>query len=208
MIAISENLLVFNEQLYDENVRETQRIILNDNNMPLSNEEKQKINEEEKIRAKAQNKYKSRPLVLAFVIVIIVILIVIGLSSTKNNTNETSTSNQEENSNQQVEEVATEFVEIFSLSGDGNRDSESFNTTGGNIKMVAITSGSTAVGSYSSISLESESDEYLSGARLSISTDGSESGNGETIIRNVDAGSYYISVISGIDWEVTVYELK
>ena len=73
--------------------------------------------------------------------------------------------------------------------------------------MVARTWGS-RVGSISFIELKSDAGKYLSGATLSISTESVEDGYGETITRNVDKGNYYISVISGIEWEVKVYELK
>ena len=100
-----------------------------------------------------------------------------------------------------------QYKEIFTLKGKGNSNSESFSTSGGNLKVTARTTGST-VGSFSGIELKSDAGSYLENASLNISTEGSEAGTGETIIRNAKAGTYYISVISGVNWEVHVYEEK
>lgn len=108
-------------------------------------------------------------------------------------------------SNAASDQTPKEWVQIFTLKGKGNNSTDSFDTIGGRLKLVAKTSGS-RVGSFSGISLKSDSGEYLSGAQLNISTDDNEPGTGETIIRDARAGSYYVSVISGVDWEVAVYE--
>lgn len=103
---------------------------------------------------------------------------------------------------------ANEYVEIVSFTGKGNQNTESFNINSNKAKITARTWGVTGSGSYSSISLESETQRYLSGASLSISTRSHEEGLGETIVRDLDKGAYYISVISGINWEVKVYEFR
>ena len=103
-------------------------------------------------------------------------------------------------------QVPKEWVRIFTLKGNGNQNSESFATTGGNLKLVAKTSSDGRSITYSAISIESDSGKYLSGADLSIMTEVGKNGAGNTIVRNATAGSYYVSVISGVDWEVTVYE--
>lgn len=150
------------------------------------------------------------------IVLIIVILSIIGYVSIQNNkkTNTSTTVVNQQNinnvntvTNSVSNTVIKEYKEIFSLTDKGNRDSESFSTTGGKIKLVAQTTGGT-VGSFSSIELKSENGEYLSGASLNISTEGTEPGNGETIIRNAEAGEYFISVISGINWDVKVFEEK
>ncbi|MCU0660176.1 MAG: hypothetical protein MUD00_00985 [Candidatus Pacebacteria bacterium] len=98
------------------------------------------------------------------------------------------------------------FTEVYSLKGKGNQDSESFNITGKKVRVTATTTGST-VGSFSSISLEKENGGYI-GPGLSISTEGSEQGEGQTTYRNIAPGRYYIRVISGINWEVKVEEIN
>lgn len=102
-----------------------------------------------------------------------------------------------------------QYVEIYSTSGSGNRDTESFTTTGGKLKMVArVYNAHIGIGSFSSIELRSESGGFLSGADLDLATDKNEAEKtGETIIR-APAGQYYISAISGISWEVHIYEEK
>ena len=94
------------------------------------------------------------------------------------------------------------WTEVVTLKGSGNQDTESFNITGKKIRITATTTGS-SVGSYSGIRLEKENGGYT-GPGLSISTEGSEAGTGQTTYRNVDPGRYYIQVISGINWVVTV----
>jgi hypothetical protein len=103
--------------------------------------------------------------------------------------------------------VSKTYQEIFSVKGKGNSNSETFATTGGKLKIVARTWGG-KVGTYSAIALESEDGRYLSNASLSISTSGSDEGKGETIIRDAKAGTYFISAISGVEWEVHVFEEK
>lgn len=105
-----------------------------------------------------------------------------------------------------AEDVVYEYVEVARFSGTGNSDTESFSLTGTKVKMVGKTSGATpGIGSYSGIDLESEAGNYISGADLTLSTDDAEI-EAETIIRDIDAGQYFVSVISGVDWEVVIYE--
>lgn len=99
------------------------------------------------------------------------------------------------------------FEEIFSATGKGNSNTDSFVSSGGRLKMVARTWGA-RVGSYSAFELKAENSKWLQNASINVSTDGTEEGNGETIIRGADSGSYYVQVISGVNWEIKVYEEK
>ncbi len=102
-----------------------------------------------------------------------------------------------------------EYKEIFSQKGKGNSNTESFAVSGGKIKVAAQTSGGMAgIGSYSGIELKNDVGGFLSNASLNISTKGSEVGTGETIIRDAESGKYFIQVISGVKWEVHVFEEK
>ena len=91
------------------------------------------------------------------------------------------------------------------FSGKGNKNTDSFFIKGDKVKITARTWNSYGFGSYSAVDLKKDNKAYI-GTGLSISTQGSEDGNGETIYRNLKSGDYYISVISGIDWEVNVEE--
>ena len=76
------------------------------------------------------------------------------------------------------------------------------------VKIEAKTWGA-SVGSFSSFSLESDSGRRVRGGSMTISTKGSERGESSTTIRNLQSGSYYyIRAISGINWEVKVYEYR
>ena len=102
--------------------------------------------------------------------------------------------------------VSESWHQVTSFSGKGNQDTDSFYIKGDKVKITATTCcGSTQYGTFSAVDLESEDGGYL-GAGLMISTDGSEEGYGETTYRNLDIGEYYISVITGVDWEVEVEE--
>ena len=96
--------------------------------------------------------------------------------------------------------------EIQTFKGKGNQNTSSFQITGNSVRIKAVTSGG-HVGTYSAFDLEKETGGYL-GAGLSISTDGAENGTGETIYRNIKAGSYYLSVITGVSWNVIVEEYR
>ena len=104
----------------------------------------------------------------------------------------------------QQEEV---FTEIYSLKGKGNQDSESFNITGKKVRVTATTTGGSSIGTFSGVSLEKEDGGYT-GPGLSISTDGYEQGHGQTTYRSLTPGRYYIQVISGVNWEVTVEQVN
>ncbi len=102
------------------------------------------------------------------------------------------------------------YKELITLKGKGNSDTESFEITSSKVKIVARTDSS-VVGSYSSIELQSEDGDdmlntelFIKGLR--ISGEAGKEGYGETILRDLPDGKYYISVISGIGWEVTIYE--
>ena len=101
----------------------------------------------------------------------------------------------------------TGYRKVITLSGESTKDTESFTLSAGKVKMVARTwGGADEVGSWTSIELESEDRRFLSGADLVVETKGSEQGRNETIVRNVKAGRYYVSVKSGVSWEVTIYQ--
>jgi predicted PurR-regulated permease PerM len=96
--------------------------------------------------------------------------------------------------------------EVQRFSGKGNQDTAAFSIAGDQVRLSATTRGGTAgIGTFSGISLESESGGFL-GAGLSISTEGAEEGRGETIYRKLKPGKYYVSIISGVNWEVKVEE--
>lgn len=99
------------------------------------------------------------------------------------------------------------FTEIYSLKGKGNQDSESFNITGKKVRVTATTTGGSSIGTFSGVSLEKEDGSYT-GPGLSISTDGYEQGHGQTTYRGLTPGRYYIQVISGVNWEVTVEQVN
>ena len=101
---------------------------------------------------------------------------------------------------------ASDQSKIVSFSGRGNSDSSSFDLPPGKVRLVARTWGGT-LGTYSAISLKSEDGSYLSGAELSIITKGAEEGRGDTTVRGLAGGEYYIHVISGVNWEATVYRV-
>lgn len=94
--------------------------------------------------------------------------------------------------------------DITNFSGKGNKNTDSFFIEGDKVKITARTWGA-RFGSFSGVDLERDDGAYI-GTGLSISAQGSEEGNGETIYRNLKSGNYFISVISGIDWEVDVDE--
>lgn len=129
-------------------------------------------------------------------IVIAIFLVIIGTAVG---------SSMGEMADSQSEAVAPQeevWTEVTTFTGKGNQDTESFNITGKKVRITATTTGST-VGSYSGVSLEKENGGYT-GPGLSISTKGTEPGKGQTTYRSVDSGSYYIQVISGVNWTVTV----
>lgn len=99
------------------------------------------------------------------------------------------------------------FTEIYSLKGNGNQDSESFNVTGKKVRVTATTTGGSSIGTFSSVSLEKEDGGYT-GPGLSISTEGYEQGHGQTTYRGLTPGRYYVQVISGVDWEVKVEQVN
>ena len=157
-----------------------------------------------------------------WIIIAVVILGVIGSFSNDNNytgnaiNNKSNLSNnqdnlvnqQEQNVNNQekIKSVTEEWHEVITLNGKGNQDTDSFHIEGNKVKITATTCcGSTSAGSYSAIGLESEKRDYL-GVGLSILTDNDEEGYGETIYRDLEKGEYYISVITGVNWEVKVEE--
>lgn len=94
------------------------------------------------------------------------------------------------------------WTQVTALNGKGNQNSESFDVTGDKVRITATTTGS-RVGSYSGVSLEKEDGGYM-GPGLSISTEGTEPGKGQTTYRSLKPGRYFIQVISGVNWQVTV----
>lgn len=149
----------------------------------------------------------------------ILILFVIGIigsamdggeNNKQTNSNSTATINESspKTEDKEVPSKPKEWYEVQTFSGKGNQDTSSFTISGDKVKITAATSGgSSGIGTYSSVSLESDNGSYL-GAGLSISTEGAEDGHGETTYRNLKPGDYYISVISGVNWEVKVEEYR
>jgi len=136
------------------------------------------------------------------ILVVIILLVVAGSVFTEKTAKVENTTPK--NSNNNVGAVADEYQEIISLTGKGNQDTESFYVNKSKVKITATTCcGSTNSGTYSGISLEKEAGGYT-GPGLSISTDGTEKGSGQTIYRNLKEEKYYIQVISGVNWTVKV----
>jgi hypothetical protein len=109
-----------------------------------------------------------------------------------------------------VYEKPETWNEVISFSGNGNQDTESFYIETKKVRITATTCCGFAneygsVGTYSSINLKSEEGRYL-GTGLSIMTEGTEEGHGQTIYRNLDEGEYYISIITGVNWEINIEE--
>lgn len=132
---------------------------------------------------------------------ILVLLIIIG--SGKGDSTPSSSNDQ---NNQTTEQTKAEPINL-TFSGKGNKDTESFTLHDGSAKITAKTTGG-SVGTYSSITLEKDGTNSLfnglTGNDLSISTKASEDGNGESTIRGIKEGKYYVHVISGVEWSVTV----
>ncbi len=130
-----------------------------------------------------------------FVVYAILVLILIGsLGGSKD-----STSGSTANNAAPKEEL---WTQVNTLKGKGNQNSESFDVTSDKVRITATTTGS-SVGSYTAISLEKEDGGYT-GPGLSIMTEGSEAGKGQTTYRSLKPGRYFVQVISGINWQVTV----
>jgi hypothetical protein len=141
---------------------------------------------------------------LKFILVVVLLGVIGATASTKS----VSNNEQADDGSTQEQSIAKGWHEVQTFSGKGNQDTSSFVISDDKVKITAITSGGTSgIGTYSSVSLESDSGGYL-GAGLSISTKGAEDGRGETTYRNLKPGDYYISVISGVNWEVVVEEYR
>jgi len=120
-------------------------------------------------------------------------------------TNSTSNTDTSENTNE-TPQPPREPINL-TFSGKGNKDTESFTLGAGNAKMTAKTTGGT-YGTYTSVTLQKDGENTflngLTGDNLSISTKTTEDGNGETTVRGLTEGTYYVNVISGVDWTVTI----
>lgn len=145
-------------------------------------------------------------------VLIIVLFVVIGIVAGDKAKEEGFTIKDTEDSvvndteEEETVETKKEYQLLTTFTGKGNKDTESFVVQSDKVKVVARTYGST-VGSFSAVDLECDGECGYMGTGLSISTDGKEEGTGETIYRDLDiGGSYYISVISGISWEVQIYQ--
>lgn len=146
------------------------------------------------------------------------ILLIYGLSiacndksSTNKDTNTSTQDNKEPNKKKEENNKPKSYVKVTSFKGKANQQTEGFQLGEGNVKIVATTGGSTAVGSISYIYLKRDGGDFTErpdGSGLSISTEGTEKGKDETIYRNIIGGTYYISVISSTNWEVIVYQLQ
>jgi len=152
------------------------------------------------------------------IILITILILAIFLASCKPISTEQKVDDYSESIEEETKETSSqtneekEYKEVITTKGKGNSDTESFELNGGKVKLSARTESS-IVGSYSSVNLQSENGDDLLNMKLkvkslSISPEAGEEGYGETIIRDIPSGEYYISVISGIEWEVTVYEYK
>ena len=139
-------------------------------------------------------------------IVIAIILIVAGTVAS-NSVKDVKEKNTEATINQTVSQEEV-YTEIASFSGKGNQNTESFTVTGKKVRITAMTCcGGSSTGTFSGINLEKENGGYT-GPGLSISTDGSEKGEGQTTYRNLTPGKYYIKVITGVNWEVKIEQIN
>lgn len=102
---------------------------------------------------------------------------------------------------------STSFTEVITLSGSGSSNTDSFTLNGPRAKLVATVTGS-EFGGFSSVTLESDAGDYISGGYLNITSEDASETTAETIIRDIEPGSYFLSVISTGDWEVTVSETE
>ncbi|HAS80790.1 MAG: hypothetical protein UR25_C0003G0008 [Candidatus Nomurabacteria bacterium GW2011_GWE1_32_28] len=139
-------------------------------------------------------------------VVIAVLLIVVGSIASSS----LDEAREKVSENSSIDTVSQEEVysEIASFSGKGNQDTGSFSVTGKKVRITATTCcGSSSSGTYSGVSLKKENDGYT-GPGLSISTEGSEKGQGQTTYRNLTPGQYYIQVITGVNWEVKVEQVN
>ena len=101
-----------------------------------------------------------------------------------------------------------EYVLTDTFSGKGSKSTDEFRLSSNKVKIKAKTWGS-SVGSFSSFSLENESGRSVRGGSITISTKDSTPGESSTTVRNLNIGDYYyIRAISGVDWEVKIYEYK
>jgi hypothetical protein len=146
-----------------------------------------------------QKNWLGRHPVLRTILGILLILIAVGWFVDSNFPSEQKT--QENSTQSSITSESWHNVTYFS--GEGNKNTESFFIKGDKVKITARTWNSYGVGSFSAVDLKRDDEAYI-GTGLMISTQGSEDGNGETIYRNLKIGNYYISVISGINWEVNI----
>lgn len=105
-------------------------------------------------------------------------------------------------------EVAKAYKEIARFEGSSSKSTESFKVNSDKIKIVANAGGS-IVGSITFISLKSEDgtyDSFLRGGAFTLTAEGEKGVEGETIIRNLKPGDYYLTVNTGVKWEAIVYE--
>jgi hypothetical protein len=93
---------------------------------------------------------------------------------------------------------------LVQLRGSSTKDTESFFLPGGKVRMVVKVWGS-SVGSFTSVELKSEEGIRLSGADVSLSSEGPGVKKTDTTIRGAAKGEYYLHVISGIEWEILIY---
>lgn len=160
-----------------------------------------------------EKKYKLKITTWLKILIVLVLLVFSGMAMSNESSDKSNAGNLglTDNSNLQNTQTTTPAVskswhQVTSFSGKGNQDTSSFYIKGDKVKIIATTCcGMSGIGTYSAVDLEKEEGGYL-GAGLSISTDGSEEGQGETTYRNLDAGQYYISVITGVNWEVEIEE--
>lgn len=102
---------------------------------------------------------------------------------------------------------------VFTQKGTAYFDTESFMLkTGTAVMKVYIFNSEPITGSFSSFSLcridnnESECSGMI-GNDISVRTNKGESkATGQTTVRSLVNGEYYINVISGIDWKVEIYQ--
>jgi hypothetical protein len=100
---------------------------------------------------------------------------------------------------------AQAFKALRKFTGRGDLHTKSLRISGNTVKLVARSWGSID-NAYTSFELKKSADHSAISNAMMIHTEGLEDGHGEIIIPNVTPESYYISVMTNMNWEVVVYE--
>lgn len=97
-------------------------------------------------------------------------------------------------------ETKKEYQLLTTFTGEGDKDTESFSVTSNKVKLVGTSTKGVLYAD-----LEADGDMYLSCTGIDIGREDTER-TVETICRNLEAGSYYLSVLASGGWEVQIYQ--